>query len=94
MCGIGNGVFPIIKQSASFPSTPTTATSTPTTATSTTTTAKKSITSAAANTLTTITPKPGWMTVCNMQSGNSFDSNGVLICNKDSFGNSRNSTEV
>ena len=43
---------------------------------------------------TTITPKPGWIPVCNMQYGYSYNSNGVLVCNKDSFGSIRNASEV
>jgi hypothetical protein len=53
-----------------------------------------STTSTKTTSTTTITPKPGWLTVCNMQFGYSFDNKGVLVCNKDSFGNIRNATEV
>ena len=42
---------------------------------------------------TTLTPKPGWATVCNMQFGFSYI-NGVLVCLKDSYGQTRNATEV
>ena len=42
----------------------------------------------------TLPIEQGLMPICNKQFGFSFDSNSVLICNKDSFGNPRNAHEV